>query len=151
MLFIWILISTALNFYQPNLLFFLICSAYELKGFRLTIVLQKKRSLPACELPFAQTQLQAVLSCAGGLVFLGVASEFVALHSVEAPGSLARLHSQTALLCVDREHRKLRLAQRTCNISHHVIYKLLLKIHTNNNLWSYQLIMDVIVSLFCFN
>lgn len=59
----------------------------------LTIVLQKKRSLPACELPFAQTQLQAVLSCAGGLVFFGVASEFVALHSVKAPGSLARLHS----------------------------------------------------------
>lgn len=42
MLFIWILISTALNFYQPNLLFFLICSAYELKGFNNRLTEKKK-------------------------------------------------------------------------------------------------------------
>lgn len=39
----------------------------------------------------------------------------MSLHSVDAPGALARLHRQAALLRVDREHGELRLRQCTCN------------------------------------
>lgn len=67
--------------------------------------------LPAGEFPLAEAQLQAVLSGASHLGLLDVAAEPVALHAVEAPGSLARLHAQAALLCVDGEHGELRFTQ----------------------------------------
>jgi len=72
------------------------------------------RGLPAGELVFAETQLEALLSGGGWRCLEGEAGQLVALHSVEAPRPLARLHAQAALLRVDSEHRELRFAQGAC-------------------------------------
>lgn len=77
--------------------------------------------LPAWEFSFAKTQLKTVLARSSYMLLSGGAGQPVPLHSVETPRLLARFHSQTSLLCVDREHRELRPSQRACNRPPHSV------------------------------
>lgn len=69
--------------------------------------------LPAREFAFAETQLKAVLSRAGGLVLFAEPFESVSLHPVEAPGPFTGFYAKARFLRVYREHGKLWFAQRS--------------------------------------
>lgn len=69
--------------------------------------------LPAGEFVLAEAHLDTVAARndLGGA--LDVSVQLVTLHPVDAPGTFARPQLQAGLLCVDREHRELRLCEGT--------------------------------------
>uniref|UniRef100_A0A8D8ZE97 Uncharacterized protein n=1 Tax=Cacopsylla melanoneura TaxID=428564 RepID=A0A8D8ZE97_9HEMI len=67
----------------------------------------------ANEVSFAQTHFKTVSPGRGSSHFLDETEQAVPLDTVETPGPLAWLHSQTGLLGVDGEYRELGLGERT--------------------------------------